>query len=90
MFKALKVVAILQAMVDPATWQPNCDVVKIAEDYVRARLPFIVIANRRWSSSEEGGVRVVRLELPDGHLGFVPEINIDQRTCQVVAAKVWQ
>lgn len=70
--------------------QPNCDVVRIAEDYVRTHLPFIQIANRRWSSSGEADLSIVRLELPDGHLGFVPEITIDKRNCQVVRAKVWQ
>ena len=70
--------------------QPNCDVVKIAEDYVRTHLSFIRIANRHWSSLVEGDVWTVRLELPDGHLGFVPEIGVDPRTCQVVSAKVWQ
>jgi len=70
--------------------QPNCDVVKIAEDYVRTHLSFIGTANRRWSSSIEGNVWTVRLELPEGALGFVPEIGVDPRTCQVVSAKVWQ
>jgi len=70
--------------------QPNCDVVKVAEDYVRTHLSFIRIANRRWSSSVEGDVWTVRLELPEGHLGFVPEIGVDRGTCQVVSAKVWQ
>ena len=82
--------ATFQLTGSQAMAQPNCDVVKIAEDYVRTHLPFIVIENRRWSSSGEGDLWTVRLELPDGHLGFVPEIGVDQRSCQVVSAKVWQ
>jgi len=70
--------------------QPNCDIVRTAEDYVRAHFPFIQIGNRRWSSSDQADLWKVRLELPDGHLGFVPEIMVDPRTCQVVSAKVWQ
>ena len=82
--------AALQLTGNQAMSQPNCDVAKIAEDYVRTRLPFIVIANRHWSRSVEGEVWTVRLELPEGSLGFVPEITVDQRSCQVVSAKVWQ
>ena len=82
--------ATLQLTGNQTMSQPNCDVVKIAEDYVRAHLSFIRIANRRWSSSVEGDVWTVRLELPEGHLGFVPEIGVDPITCQFVSAKVWQ
>ena|ERR1044072_3282287 len=82
--------AMLQLTENQAMAQPNCDVVKIAEDYVRTHLSFIGTANRRWSSSIEGNVWTVRLELPEGALGFVPEIGVDPRTCQVVSAKVWQ
>lgn len=70
--------------------QPNCDVVRVAEDYVRNQFPFIEIGRRRWSSLIEGSVWKVSLDLPDGHLGFVPEIVVDPKTCQVVGAKVWQ
>lgn len=82
--------ATLQLTGNQAMSQPNCDVVKVAEDYVKTHFPFIRIANRHWSSSVEGDLWTVRLELPDGHLGFVPEIGVDQRRCQVVSAKVWQ
>jgi hypothetical protein len=82
--------ATLQLTGKPVMSQSNCDAVKIAEDYVKTHLPFIVIANRRWTRSAEGDVWIVRLELPDGHLGFVPEIAVDPKACQVVGAKVWQ
>jgi hypothetical protein len=90
MFKALMVIAALQSMVDQAMSQPNCDFVKIAEDYVRQRWPFIDVTDRRRLSSVEGAVWKIRFTLPDDTLGFVPEVGIDQRTCQVVSAIVWQ
>ena len=82
--------AALQLTGNQTMSQPNCDVVKVAEDYVKTHFPFIRIANRRWSSSVESDLWTVRLELPEGALGFVPEIGVDQRSCQVVSAKVWQ
>jgi hypothetical protein len=82
--------ATFQLTGNEAKPQPNCDVVKVAEGYVRTHLSFISTANRRWSSSIESNVWTVRLELPEGALGFVPEIGVDQRSCQVVSAKVWQ
>jgi hypothetical protein len=90
MFKALTVVAMIQSMVNQAMSQPNCEFVKIAEDYVRQRWPFIDVTDRRRSISVEGAVWKVRFTLPDDTLGFVPEIGIDQRDCQVVSAIVWQ
>jgi hypothetical protein len=90
MFKAPMVVAILQSMVNQAMSQPNCDLVKIAEDYARTRWPVDLTTDRRVVSSLEGNVWKIRFTLPDDTLGFVPEIGIDQRTCQVVSAKLWQ
>lgn len=84
------VVATLQLTGNHAMSQQNCNVVSIADEYARTHFPFIRIGDRRWSSSLEADLWTVRLELPDGHLGFVPEITVDPRTCQVVRAKVWQ
>src|ERR1043165_1255224 len=74
--------------------QPNCDAVKIAEDYVRTHLSFanINISRRVLSvvSLADGADRQVTFNLPDGSLGFVPEITVDKRTCQVVSAVLWQ
>ena len=90
MFKALVVVAILQLMVDQAMAQPNCDVVKIAEDYARTRWPVDLTTDRRVVRWLEGNVWKVAFEFPADTLGYVPEIGIDQRTCQVVSAVLWQ
>jgi hypothetical protein len=90
MFKALMVVAALQLTVDQAMSQPNCDVVKIAEDYARARWPVDLTTNRRVVRWLEGNVWKVTFEFPADTLGYVPEIGIDERTCQVVSARLWQ
>ena len=58
--------ATLQSTGNQAKSQPNCDVVKIAEECVRTHLPFIQISNRRWSSSVDSNIWIARLELPDG------------------------
>jgi len=71
--------------------QPNCDVVRIAEDYVKTQFPFIDTApDRHVVSLPIGAYWQVTFKLPDRYLGFVPEITVDPRTCQVVGAKVWQ
>ncbi|TMI99426.1 MAG: hypothetical protein E6G97_22825 [Alphaproteobacteria bacterium] len=90
MFKALILVAALQLTVDEAMSQPNCDVVKIAADYARTRWPVDLTTDRRVIRSFDGNVWKVRFSLPDNTLGYVPEIGIDQRTCQVVSAVLWQ
>jgi hypothetical protein len=91
MFKALMVLAILQSTVNQAMSQSNCDFVKIAEDYVRQRWPFIDVTTERRAVSEPSGAYwQVTFKLPDDTLGYVPEVRIDRRTCQVVGAQVWQ
>lgn len=92
-FKALTVVAIIQSTVDPAMPQPNCDVVRIARAYVESTFPFInVDSDRRVVSAPVGDYCQVTFTFdpPATYLGFVPEITVDPRICQVVSAKVWQ
>jgi hypothetical protein len=91
MFKALMMIAVLQLMAEEAVSQPNCNVVRIAEDYVKAHFPFIDTASdRSVVSLPVGPFLQITFDLPEGYLGFVPEITVDPRTCQVVSAKVWQ
>jgi len=71
--------------------QPNCDVVRIAKAYVESHFPFIDTApDRRVITLPVGAHWQVTFNLPDGYLGFVPEITVDPKTCQVVRSKVWQ
>jgi hypothetical protein len=90
MFKALMMVAGLQLLVDQAMSQTNCDVVKIAKNYARTRWPVDVTTDRRVVRWVEGGTWKIAFELPEDTLGFVPEIGIDPKTCQVVSAILWQ
>ena len=93
MFKismGIAVVAVLQLMMDHAMPQPNCDVVRIAEDYIRTRYPFIDPAERQPVTSVAGAVWQVAFELPKGAFGFVPIVSIDRKTCAVVGAQVEQ
>jgi hypothetical protein len=64
--------------------------VKIAQDYARSRWPVDLTTDRRVVKSLEGTVWKIRFTLPDDMLGFVPEIGIDQQTCRVVSAVLWQ
>ena len=85
------VAAALPLIGSEAMSQPNCDVVRIAQDYVKTHFPFIDTApDRRVVSLPIGAYWQVTFNLPDRYLGFVPEITVDPGTCQVVAAKVWQ
>ena len=73
--------------------QPNCDVITIARAYVEAHFPFIDVASkRRVVSAPVGAYWQVTFDFdePARYLGFVPEIMVDPRSCQVVSAKVWQ
>jgi hypothetical protein len=90
MFKALMVGAVLQLTTDQAMSQPNCDLIKIAEEYARTRWPIDMTTDRHVIAWLEGAVWKVRFDLPKDTLGFVPEIGIDQRTCKVVSAMFWQ
>src|SRR5262245_45166026 len=89
----LTIVATFQLMGDQAMPQSDCDVARIARTYVESNFPFITLgSNRRVVTSQVGPHWQVRFSFdpPATYLGMVPEITVDPRTCQVVAAKVWQ
>ena len=86
----IAVVAALQLTVDQTMSQPKCDLLRVAQEYIAKRYPFIDLAERHPVTSESDNVWEVRYELPQGTLGFVPVISIDKRTCAVVRAQVEQ
>jgi hypothetical protein len=90
MFKVLMIVGTIQSMVNQIMPHSNCDAIKIAEDYGQARWPVFDFSDRQRSSVLEGDVWKVRFLLPDGSLGYEPEISIDRRSCEVVDAIIWQ
>ncbi len=83
-------IAALQLMVNQTMSQPECNMFRVAEDYIAKRYPFIDLAERHPVTSESANVWEVRYELPQGTLGFVPVISIEKRTCAVVRAQVEQ
>lgn len=90
MLKTAIVMATVQLMAGQAMAQTNCNFVRIAEDYARARWPVDLTTDRRAVTRVDGAVVKIAFELPADTLGFVPEIGIDQRTCRVVSAVLWQ
>src|SRR4051812_32996741 len=73
--------AMFQLMENQAMSQQNCDVVKIAQDYVKVHFPFIdTNPDRRVVILSVGAYSQVTFHLPDRYLGFVPEITVDPRT----------
>jgi len=88
---SITVAAMFLLMGNQVMSQQNCDVVKVANDYVKTHFPFIdTNPDRRVVTLPVGAYSQVTFHLPDRYLGFVPEITVDPRTCQVVSAKVWQ
>jgi hypothetical protein len=90
MFKALMMAAMFHLIGGQAMAQPTCDVVKIAEDYAKARWPVDLATDRHGRHWPDGAVIKVAFELPPDSLGDVPEIGIDPQSCRVVSAKLWQ
>lgn len=90
MLKTAIVTITIHLLVGQAMAQSNCDFIKVAEDYAKARWPVDLTSDRRVVSWLEGAVTKVAFELPANSLGYVPEIGIDKRTCRVVSAKLWQ
>jgi hypothetical protein len=90
MLKTLMVVGAMPPMGNPAMVASNCDPVKIADAYVRTYWSYFNFTDRRRSTAIEGNVWKVRHLLPDGSLGYEPEISIDRKTCEVVGAILWQ
>ena len=89
MLKTVLMTATIHMLVGQIMAQPNCDFIKVAEDYARARWPVDLTTDRRVVTWLEGAVTKVAFELPADALGYVPEIGVDRETCRVVSAKLW-
>jgi hypothetical protein len=90
MLKTTIVTVTIHLLAGQAMAQSNCNFIKIAEDYAKARWPVDLTTDRNAVTWPDGVVIKVAFELPPDALGFVPEISIDTQTCQVVSAKLWQ
>src|SRR5205814_251726 len=70
-------VAFISLASGQAMSQQNCDVVKVANDYVKTHFPFIdTNPDRRVVALSIGAYSQVTFHLPDRYLGFVPEITV--------------
>jgi NTF2 fold immunity protein of polymorphic toxin system component len=67
--------------------QADCDMLKIAREYIAGRYPLFDAAGLTPVISERGNQWRMTYELPRGTLGGVPIITIDKRTCTVVHAE---
>lgn len=76
-----------QMTLNQAMSQANCDVLKIAHEYIASRYPSFDAAGLTPVISEQGNLWRLTYELPRGTLGGVPIITIDKRTCRVVQAE---
>jgi len=87
MFKALTALAVLQSLLGPAMSQHQCDMSKLAREYVEKRFPFFDPSGLKAIISESENMWEFTYELPRGVLGGVPIITIDKRSCLVVRAE---
>lgn len=83
----IAVVAAFQLMVDQTMSQPNCDTLRVAQEYNAKRYPSFDPAGLKLVISEKGNLWELTYELPKGMLGGAPIITIDKRTCTVVRAE---
>jgi hypothetical protein len=90
MLKTAIAMLAIHLLTGQAMAQSNCNFIKIAEDYTKARWPVDLTIDRRAVTSVDGSLVKVTFELPLDALGYVPEVSIDTQTCRVVSAKLWQ
>jgi hypothetical protein len=84
------IVATLQLMENETMAQPQCDVVKLAEQHIAKFLPSFDPAGKRLVVRESGNLCEVTYELPPWMLGGAPIVTIDKRTCKVVDTRLEQ
>lgn len=83
-------VTLIQLTVSQELAQPRCDFIAVARAHLAQRFSFVDLQGRTATISEMGNLTRVRFDLPWGHLGFVPVITIDKRSCEVVKTQVEQ
>jgi hypothetical protein len=82
----IAVLATLQLMENQTMAQAQCDVVKVAEQYIAKTFPSFDSTGKKLVVTESGNLCEVTYELPPWMLGGAPVITIDKRTCTVVRA----
>lgn len=67
--------------------QPKCDLILIAQRYIREHFQNFDPNGLRLVISEQSHLWQLTYELPADTLGGVPIVTIDKRTCKVVRAE---
>lgn len=86
--RAVRVIAVtaLQLLMGPPMSHANCDLLKIAEQYIAKRFLWFDATGKKLMISEKGHLWQLTYQLPIDMLGGAPIITIDKRTCEVVRA----
>lgn len=67
--------------------QLQCDVIKIAEQYIAKTYPSFDSTGKKLVVTESANLWEITYELPPWMLGGAPIITIDKQTCRVVRAR---
>jgi len=81
------IIALLELIASQTMSQPECDMLKLAQEYIKKQYPSFDASGLRPIISESGNLWELTYELPRGTLGGVPSITIDKRSCTVVRAE---
>jgi hypothetical protein len=84
---AAAIIASLELTASQSMSQHQCDMSKLAREYIEKRFPFFDPSGLKPIISETENLWELTYELPRGMLGGVPIITIDKRSCLVVRAE---
>jgi len=70
--------------------QPQCDFMKIAEEYIAKLFPFFNSTGKTLVVSENDQLWEMTYRLPSDTLGGAPIVTIHKRTCLVVCVQLTQ
>ena len=84
------VAAVLSSAGSQAIAQPQCDFMKLAEEYIAKLFPFSNSTGKTLVVSENERLWEMTYRLPPHMLGGAPIVTIDKRTCLVVRVQLTQ
>ena len=82
--------AMLPLTGNQAMSEPQCDFMKLAEDYIAKLFPSFNSTGMKLVISEDDHLWEMTYRLPSHMLGGAPVITIHKRTCLVVRAQLTQ
>jgi hypothetical protein len=86
----MAVLASLQIVGNQSMAQSDCDVVKVAQQYIAERYPGFDPTGKTLVVRESGDLSEVTYRLPPWMLGGAPFVTVDRRTCTVIRARAEQ